>query len=181
MNSTDDTRLRASRIKLMAFDIDGVLTEGSLFFTDAGTELKAFYGPDGLGMRLLQKAGITLAIISGRKTSCVDERMKNLGINLVFQGSDDKLKTMQNLLLQLGLTPDEAGFMGDDLIDIRVMAASGFSAMPADGQDCVKPYARLIATKIGGRGAVREVCEYILDAQGKLDAALAPYLPEAAS
>ena len=177
MNSPDDTRARASRLKLMAFDVDGVLTEGSLFFTDQGIEFKAFFGPDGLGMRMLQKAGIALAIITGRNAPCVDVRMKNLGIDLVFQGIDDKLGTLQTLLAKLGIQADEAGFMGDDLIDLRAMAACGFSATPADSQDRVKSYARLISTKKGGRGAVREVCEFILDAQGKLDAALAPYLP----
>ena len=177
MNSPDDTRARASRLKLMAFDVDGVLTEGSLFFTDQGIEFKAFFGPDGLGMRMLQKAGITLAIITGRNAPCVDVRMKNLGIDLVFQGIGDKLGTLQTLLAKLGIQADEAGFMGDDLIDLRAMAACGFSATPADSQDRVKSYARLISTKKGGRGAVREVCEFILDAQGKLDAALAPYLP----
>jgi 3-deoxy-D-manno-octulosonate 8-phosphate phosphatase (KDO 8-P phosphatase) len=164
----------------MAFDVDGVLTEGSLFYTDVGIEFKAFFGPDGLGLRMLQKAGITLAIITGRKAPCVEVRMKNLGIDLVFQGIDDKLETMQALLARLGFNPDEAGFMGDDLIDLRVMATCGFSATPADSQDRVKPYARLISSKNGGRGAVREVCEFILDAQGKLDAALAPYLPDSA-
>ena len=177
MNSPDDTRVRASRLKLMAFDVDGVLTEGSLFFTDQGIEFKAFFGPDGLGMRMLQKAGIALAIITGRNAPCVDVRMKNLGIDLVFQGIDDQLGTLQTLLAKLGIQADEAGFMGDDLIDLRAMAACGFSATPADSQDRVKSYARLISTKNGGRGAVREVCEFILDAQGKLDAALAPYLP----
>ena len=114
MNSPDDTRVRASRLKLMAFDVDGVLTEGSLFFTDQGIEFKAFFGPDGLGMRMLQKAGITLAIITGRNAPCVDVRMKNLGIDLVFQGIGDKLGTLQTLLAKLGIQADEAGFMGDD-------------------------------------------------------------------
>ncbi len=97
------------------------------------------------GMRMLQKAGITLAIITGRNAPCVDVRMKNLGIDLVFQGIGDKLGTLQTLLAKLGIQADEAGFMGDDLIDLRAMAACGFSATPADSQDRVKSYARLIS------------------------------------
>lgn len=177
MPSLDDARQRAGRIKLMAFDVDGVLSDGSLFYSDSGTEIKAFNSQDGLGLSLLRKAGITLAIITGRNVPCVEHRARHLGIAHLYQGSTDKLATLTGLLDQLGLSFDEAGFMGDDLIDIRAMAACGFSATPADGHAHVKPYARLIAGKSGGRGAVREVCDFILDAQGRLDAGLAPFLP----
>jgi len=175
--SLEEARERASRLKLMAFDVDGVLSEGSLFYSDEGIEMKAFNSLDGLGMNLLKRAGITVAIITGRKARCVEIRMQNLGIDLLFQGVKNKLETMWGLLDQLGVTIEEAGFMGDDIIDLQVMAACGFSAAPADSHDLAKRYARLISGKNGGRGAVREVCEFILDAQGKLDAALAPYLP----
>jgi 3-deoxy-D-manno-octulosonate 8-phosphate phosphatase (KDO 8-P phosphatase) len=177
MNSPDDTRTRASRLKLMAFDVDGVLSEGSLFYTDEGIEMKAFSSLDGLGMNMLQRAGITVAIITGRKARCVELRMQNLGIEILYQGIADKLETLHELLGKLGISADEAGYMGDDIIDIRIMDACGFSASPADCQERVKPYARMISSKIGGRGAVREVCEFILESQGKLDDALAPYLP----
>ena len=176
-----NARERASRIKLMAFDVDGVLSDGSLFYTDEGIEIKAFNSLDGLGLNLLRKAGITIAVITGRKTRNVEARMQHLGIDLLFQGVKNKLETMQDLLGKLGLSPEEAGFMGDDIIDLQVMAACGFSAAPADAHDLAKRYAQLIARKNGGRGAVREVCEFILDAQGKLDAALAPYLPASRS
>ena len=172
-----DTRARANRLKLMVFDVDGVLSDGSLFYTDEGIEMKAFNGFDGHGLRMLQKAGITLAIITGRKARCVEFRMQNLGIDLLYQGIENKLETLQNLLSQLGISADEAGFMGDDVIDLQAMDACGFSAAPADSHELAKHYARVISSKNGGRGAVREVCEFILDAQGKLDAALAPYLP----
>ena len=174
-------RAKARRIKLMAFDVDGVLSEGSLFYTDEGIELKAFNCLDGLGLHLLRQSGIRIAIITGRKTRCVEARMQSLGIDLLFQGIKDKLATMNELLAQLGLQPEEAGFMGDDIIDLKVMAACGFAAAPADAQDLAKHYADLISSKAGGRGAVREVCEFILDAQGKLDTALAPFLPATAS
>ena len=177
MNSLDDTRARASRLKLMAFDVDGVLSEGSLFYTDEGIEMKAFSSLDGLGMHMLQSAGITVAIITGRKARCVELRMQNLGIEILYQGITDKLETLHELLAKLGISADEAGYMGDDIVDIRIMDACGFSASPADCQERVKPYARMLSSKIGGRGAVREVCEFILESQGKLDDALAPYLP----
>jgi len=176
----DDARERASRLKLMAFDVDGVLSDGSLFYTDEGIEIKAFNSLDGLGLNLLRKAGIAIAIITGRKTRNVEARMQHLGIDLLFQGVKDKQETMQELLGKLGLTSDEAGFMGDDIIDLKVMAACGFSAAPADAHELAKRHARLISGKNGGRGAVREVCEFILDAQGKLDALLAAYLPKSA-
>ena len=161
----------------MAFDVDGVLSEGSLFYTDEGIEMKAFSSLDGLGMHMLQRAGITVAIITGRKARCVELRMQNLGIEILYQGITDKLKTLHELLGKLGISADEAGYMGDDIVDIRIMDACGFSASPADCEERVKPYARMLSSKIGGRGAVREVCEFILESQGKLDDALAPYLP----
>lgn len=179
MDVTNDTKARARRLKLMAFDVDGVLSEGSLFYTDEGIEMKAFNSLDGLGMNMLQKAGITVAIITGRKARCVELRMQNLGIDLLYQGIKNKLETLHELLARLGIGADEAGYMGDDIVDLQIMDACGFSAAPADSHDLAKRYARLVSSKVGGRGAVREVCEFILDAQGKLDAALAPYLPAA--
>jgi 3-deoxy-D-manno-octulosonate 8-phosphate phosphatase (KDO 8-P phosphatase) len=177
MHTLDDTRARARRLKLMAFDVDGVLSDGTLLYADNGSEIKGFSSLDGLGMNMLQRAGMTVAIITGRQTPCVEVRMRHLGIDLLYQGVANKLEVMNELLGKLGLSADQAGYMGDDIIDIRVMAACGFSATPADAQERVKPYARMIAHRAGGRGAVREVCEFILEAQGKLDAALAPYLP----
>ncbi len=176
-NYSDEIRARAARLKLMAFDVDGVLSEGSLFYTDQGVEMKAFNSLDGLGMNMLQRAGITVAVITGRKARCVELRTENLGIELLYQGIGDKLATLHELLAKLGLRADEAGYMGDDIVDIRIMDACGFSAAPADAHCLAKRYARFVAGKPGGKGAVREVCELILDAQGRLDAALAPYLP----
>ncbi|MFZ4538857.1 KdsC family phosphatase [Propionivibrio sp.] len=177
MEFTDEIKARASRLKLMAFDIDGVLTDGALFYTDDGIEIKAFNTRDGLGLKMLQKAGISVAIITGRKARCVESRMRNLGIDLLYQGIENKWETMQTLLTRLGISADEAGYMGDDIVDLPVMNACGFSATPADSHALALQYARLISSKPGGHGAVREVCEFILDAQDKLDDALAPYLP----
>ncbi|MDR0577799.1 MAG: HAD family hydrolase [Candidatus Accumulibacter sp.] len=177
MRPIEECRARAARLKLMIFDVDGTLTDGSLYFTDAGGEIKVFNAHDGHGMRMLQAAGVELAIITGRNAPCVDWRMKNLGIGHVYQGIGDKLATFHELLARVGVDAGEAGFMGDDLIDLRVMAACGFSAAPADCYAPTQKYADYLASRPGGRGAAREVCEFILAAQGKLDAALAGYLP----
>ena len=167
----------AKKMKLMAFDVDGVLSEGSLYYTDNGVEIKAFNGPDGVGLSMLRNAGIELAIITGRESPLVTQRMKDLKIKHVFQGIDDKLTVMTALLEELGLQYDEVGYMGDDIVDLQVLDACGFSAAPADCQERVKEYVQVISNKDGGRGAVREVSEFILDARGELDKALAPYLP----
>lgn len=171
-----EAQQRAGRLKLMAFDVDGVLTDSSLYYTDEGVEIKVFNTRDGHGMRMLQKAGIQLAVITGRKARCVEVRMENLGITLLHQGITDKRSCMQHMLDELGIAPDEAGFMGDDVIDLEVMKLCGFSAAPVDAHDLVLRHARLIADKPGGRGAVRQICEFILHTQGKLDAEFSAYL-----
>jgi 3-deoxy-D-manno-octulosonate 8-phosphate phosphatase (KDO 8-P phosphatase) len=173
----EKSRARARKLRLMAFDVDGVLSEGSLNYNDDGVEMKAFNSLDGLGMKMLQRAGITVAIITGRKARCVEWRMKNLGIDILYQGIEDKRATMEELLAKLGVSAEEAGYMGDDIVDLHIMDLCGFAAAPADSHEMVFDYVDFASSKIGGRGAVREVCEFILDAQGKLDEALAPYLP----
>jgi 3-deoxy-D-manno-octulosonate 8-phosphate phosphatase (KDO 8-P phosphatase) len=177
MKPIEDCRARAGRLKLMIFDVDGVLTDGSLYVTDAGAEIKVFNARDGHGMRMLQAEGVTLAIITGRNAACVAWRMRNLGIEHVYQGAGNKLATFHELLAKLGLPASEAGFMGDDVIDLEVMAACGFSATPADGHEINRERADYVARLSGGRGAAREVCEFILAARGKLDAAIARRLP----
>ena len=172
-----DARARASRLRVMAFDVDGVLTDGSLFYTDEGIELKAFHTLDGHGLKMLQKAGIVVAIITGRRARCVELRAHNLGIQHLYQGVGDKLAVMTAFLSGLGVGAEAAGYMGDDVLDLPVMAACGFSATPGDGHPLVQNHAALTTVRDGGRGAVREVCEFILDARGELAAALAPYLP----
>ena len=178
-DSPKNAKARASRIKLMAFDVDGVLTDGTLYYADDGSEMKAFNTQDGAGINLLQRAGIQVAILTGRNAPCVEKRMQNLKVELLFQGVKNKQETMQGLLAQQGLSSDEAGFMGDDLIDLQVMASCGFSAAPSDAHHLARQHARLVSSKPGGRGAVREVCEFILEAQGKLAATLADFLPDA--
>jgi 3-deoxy-D-manno-octulosonate 8-phosphate phosphatase (KDO 8-P phosphatase) len=172
----DDARARARRIKLMAFDVDGVLSDGSLFYSDSGIEIKAFNTLDGLGLKMLQQAGIRVAIITGRRARCVELRAQDLGIQHLYQAVDNKLDCMRSLLAELGLAADDAGYMGDDVLDLPVMTACAFSATPGDSHVLVQRYAALTTARHGGRGAVREACEFILDAQDKLAAALAPYL-----
>ena len=128
-----DAHLRAGKLKLMAFDVDGVLTDGSLYYTDEGVEIKAFNTLDGHGLKMLQQAGITVAIITGRRARCVELRAQNLGICHLFQGVENKLEQMQTLLAELGIGANEAGYMGDDVVDLPVMRALGFSATTADG------------------------------------------------
>lgn len=171
-------RQRAARVKLMAFDVDGVLSDGSLFYTDDGIEIKAFNTLDGLGMKLLQRAGLKVAVITGRKAACVERRMENLGVELLFQGVEDKLQVMRELTHTLDIPMGEAGYMGDDIVDLKIMGACGFCATPSDGYGRVAQYADYVSSRTGGRGAAREVCDFILEAQGKLDAMLAPYLSE---
>ena len=171
-----DLSARARRLKLMAFDVDGVLTDGRIYYTDEGTEFKAFNTLDGHGMKMLAGAGVQLTIITGRRSRCVEVRAANLGIELLYQGVHDKLATMQELVARLGITLDEAGYIGDDVVDLPVMQACGFSAAPANAHALVRSRSRWLATQRGGEGAVREMCDFLLAARGDLDRALAPWL-----
>ena len=172
---TDEARARASQLKLMAFDVDGVFTDNSLYYSDEGVEIKVFNARDGYGTHMLRKAGLQVAVITGRKARCVELRMENLGIKLLRQGVHHKLECMQQMLDELGIGIEQAGFMGDDLIDLELMQACGFSAAPGDAHDLVLRHARLVSDKPGGRGAIRQVCEFILIAQGKLDEEFSSY------
>lgn len=171
-----DIRSRAARTRLIAFDIDGVMTDGGLIYTDDGHELKTFNVQDGLGIKLLQKAGIEVAIITGRKSGVVAARARDLGIEHVHQGVADKRAILAALLERLQLPWAECAFMGDDLIDLPAMTRCGLAIAPANARPVVKEIAHRVTEAGGGRGAVREAAELILDAQGRLAAAFAPYL-----
>jgi 3-deoxy-D-manno-octulosonate 8-phosphate phosphatase (KDO 8-P phosphatase) len=166
---------KARSVRLMGFDIDGVMTDGRLYFSPAGDELKAFFTRDGLGLKMLARSGVKLAIITGRDSPIVAQRAKNLGIELLFQGVEDKRATMADLLAREGLTFAEAGYMGDDLVDLGVLSACGFAATVPDGHPLVKRQADFVATAGAGVGAVREVCELILSAQGNWEQALSAF------
>ncbi|MDD5249606.1 MAG: HAD-IIIA family hydrolase [Rhodocyclaceae bacterium] len=167
---------KAAQVRLMGFDIDGVMTDGRLYFSPRGDEMKAFFTRDGLGLKMLQRAGIQLAIITGRSSDIVAQRAANLGIDLVFQGVENKRTTMAELLARQGMDFAHAAYMGDDVVDVAVMQACGFAASVPDGHALARRCADYVAQAPAGAGAVREVCELILRAQGKLDAAFAYHL-----
>jgi len=166
---------KARAVRLMGFDIDGVMTDGRLYFSPAGDELKAFFTRDGLGLKMLAASGVKLAIITGRNSPIVARRAENLGIGLLMQGVEDKRTAMAGLLAREGLSFAEAGYMGDDLVDLAVMSVCGFSASVPDGHPLIRRQADYVAAAAAGGGAVREVCELILSAQGNWQKALAGF------
>jgi len=170
------THQRARRVRLMAFDVDGVLTDGTLYFSAQGDEMKAFNTLDGHGLKILANAGIVLAIITGRRSRAVEQRAENLGIGLLLQGIEDKRAAMGNLLAEHAMSFTDAGYMGDDVVDLPLLRACGFSASVPSGHALVRSHVDYLTRAAAGMGAVREVCELILLAQGKLDAANAAYL-----
>lgn len=167
---------RIKPLRLVVFDVDGVLTDGGLYLSDSGEEFKRFNSLDGHGLKMLKASGMQLAIITGRTSKCVEMRAKNLGISLLYQGVEDKLAAMQSLLSDLKLAPEAAAFMGDDVVDLPVMRRVGLAVSVPDAPQIVRDHAHYVSQRDAGHGAVREVCELILAAQGNLDAQLAPYL-----
>ncbi len=167
---------RARRIRLAAFDVDGVLTDGTVWLDDAGRESKGFSILDGLGLKMLAGSGVMLGIITGRRSRTVELRAAELGIALLRQGVQDKLAAFAELLAEVGLDPAEASYMGDDLPDLPVLRRCGLAISVPDAPDLVRGHAHLVTAASGGRGAVREACEYILRAQGRLEAAQAAFL-----
>lgn len=171
-----DAKSRAAGIKLMVFDIDGVMTDGGLHYTDDGRELKTFNVQDGLGLKLLQRAGIELAIVTGRTSGVVACRAADLGIVHVFQGVANKRAVVGELIEKLALHWSETAFMGDDFIDLPAMLRCGLALAPANAHPLVKERAHAVTAAAGGQGAVREAAELVLSAQGKLEALFAGYL-----
>jgi len=167
---------RARCVRLMLFDVDGVLTDGRLWYGARGEELKSFSAHDGHGMKLLAAAGVRLALLSGRSSPAVTLRAAELGIDLVLQGIADKRAAFDALLAQLALEPGVAGFMGDELVDLPVLRRCGFACAPGEAPELVRQHAHYVARAAAGGGAVREVCEFVLRAQGRLDGALGAYL-----
>ena len=156
---------RAAKIKLVLFDVDGVLTDGALFFGDDGQEYKAFYSRDGLGMRILQDTGVEIGIITGRTSKVVEHRARNLGIAHVFQGRLEKLSTYSELTQKLKLEPEAVAFVGDDIVDLPIMLKVGLAIAVQDANYLVKKHAHWVTPSQGGRGAAREVCELVMVAQ----------------
>lgn len=156
-----DLRAKASKIKMVAFDVDGVMTDGSLTFDENGIEYKTFNAKDGQGIVNLKNAGIITAIITARENGTVKHRFENLGMTRLFQGQKDKLKAMKQLLEDYNLEFSQVAYMGDDLPDIPVLKEVGLSCCPNDAVDEVKDVAIFVSSKNGGRGAVREMCDLI--------------------
>jgi len=171
-----DLYAKARQIKLVIFDVDGVLTDGSLFLGDDGQEYKAFNSKDGHGMKMLQASGTAIAIITGRTSEVVRIRMASLGIAHVHQGKTEKLPAYEALKTELGLTDGQIAYVGDDVVDLPVMIRVGLAIGVHDGHALTKQHAHWVTPSGGGRGAAREVCEMLMDAQGTLDDALAHYL-----
>jgi 3-deoxy-D-manno-octulosonate 8-phosphate phosphatase (KDO 8-P phosphatase) len=166
---------RAARVKVMIFDVDGVLTDGSLTYGPDGEATKTFYVLDGLGIQLLQKTGVQTAIISARRSPIVVRRAADLGINHVYQGQHDKRLAFAELLAATGITAEECGYIGDDVIDLPLFTRVGFAVTVPSGHPEVQHRAHYVTRAPGGRGAVREVCDMVMRAQGTYEQALAPY------
>ncbi len=151
------------QLKLFIFDVDGVLTDGRLHFSQEGECCKSFHAQDGLGINLLHRLGIQVALITGRQSAIVQHRAENLGIDLLFQNQKDKTQAFEILLDQLQLTPDEVAYMGDDLIDLPLLTRVGWALAPADANAQLRPFIDFQTQKPGGQGAVREAIDYWLN------------------
>jgi 3-deoxy-D-manno-octulosonate 8-phosphate phosphatase (KDO 8-P phosphatase) len=164
---------RISAIRMLVFDVDGVLTDGSLFYDNQGQEYKAFNSRDGHGIKMLRATGVEIGIITGRTSEIVAHRARNLGIGQVYQGAEDKLDALQNLLRATGLEPEQIAYMGDDVVDLPVLNRCGLAITVPDAPDEVKIRSHFITVAAAGHGAAREVCELIMRAQGTWAAQLA--------
>lgn len=175
MNPRKHDRAKLDRIKLLLLDVDGVLTDGQIIYSDTGDQIKSFHSRDGLGLRLLMDAGIQVGIVTGRKSQALVHRCQNLGIGLVFDGIQDKAAALNKIMATTGLNAAQIAFVGDDLLDLPAMIRVGVSFTVPDAPDEVKSRAHYITSAPGGRGAVREICEAILKAQGMWDSLVNTY------
>lgn len=159
---------KLARVQLLICDVDGVLSDGSIYLGNQGEEYKSFNTKDGFGIKALQNAGIAVAVITGRNSTIVAERMKSLGVQHVYQGQSDKMHSYQTLLAELGLPPEQTAYIGDDVVDLPVMLDCGLGVAVADAHPLVRQKADYITRLAGGRGAVRELCDLMLEARGML-------------
>ena len=161
-----ELKYKASKIKAAVFDVDGVMTDGSLTFDENGTEYKTFNAKDGQGIVMLNRAGFITAIITARQNGTVRHRFENLGMTKLYEGQKNKMLALEAFMEEFALEPAEIAYMGDDLPDVCVLEKVGLACCPADAVDEVKELCNFISTKNGGKGAVRELCDFVLDAQG---------------
>lgn len=167
---------KAKKLKLLILDVDGVLTDGKLFFDNDGNEYKSFHAQDGHGIKMLRQTGVEVAVISGRKSNSVALRMKNLGIQHVYQGHENKIAAFNEIIEKIGITQEQAAHVGDDVIDLPIMIRVGLAIAVNDANFAVKQHAHWCTALPGGQGAVREVCDFIMQAQGRFDEMLNAYL-----
>ncbi len=168
--------LRAKPIKLAIFDVDGVLTNGTLFMGDNGEEYKAFNSRDGHGMKMLVANGVDTAIITGRQSEVVKHRASDIKIKYLHQGALEKLPVYEKLIAEIGLTPEETAFVGDDIVDLPIMLKVGLAVAVADAHPMVKEHSHWITPSAGGCGAAREFCEMMMFAQGNYAEEMKRYL-----
>jgi len=159
---------RLASLRLVAFDVDGVFTDGRFYLSDDGIETKAFNTQDGFGIRQLGRAGLTVAVISGRKSRAVAKRMAELDVRYVVLGCPDKVAALEAIISELGINAADCAYVGDDLPDLPVLRYAGFSVAVANATAPIKAYCDYTTTRAGGFGAVREVCDLILEARGEL-------------
>lgn len=167
---------KAKGLKLFLLDVDGVLTDGTITYTHEGNEIKSFHTRDGLGIRLLMESGVEVGLITARESEAVIRRVQDLGLKLVFQKAKNKLEVFEELLKKLDLKPSEVGYMGDDWLDLPLLIRVGFAATVQDAVPEVLQLAHYVTKRKGGRGAVREVCDLILEAKGTHKELLEKYL-----
>jgi 3-deoxy-D-manno-octulosonate 8-phosphate phosphatase (KDO 8-P phosphatase) len=167
---------RARGVRLMIFDVDGVLTDGTLLYGPGGEEMKAFHAHDGLGLKMLAQSGVACALLSGRRSAAVALRAAELGIVDVLQGIEDKLAAFQEIAQRKGLAFQNTGYMADELVDLPVLTRCGFACAPREAPEAVRTRVHYVATAPAGRGAAREVCELVMRAQRTLERALQVYL-----
>ncbi len=170
-----DARKKASRVTLLLLDVDGVLTDGGIVYDADGREIKAFHVRDGHGIKMLRRAGVEVGIISGRKSPVTEIRARELGIGIVRQGATDKVAAWREILKEGGFAAKETAYVGDDIVDVPLMREVGFSAAVADAEPIVADAADYVSARAGGRGAVREIVEFILRARGAWEAVTAKY------
>lgn len=166
----------ATRVKLVLFDVDGVLTDARLILGDDGQEYKAFNSKDGHGLKMMQGNGVAAGIITGRTSKVVEHRVRDLGIKHVYQGCRDKHPVYRKLIAELGLAPEETAFVGDDVVDLPIMLEAGLAICPADSHALVQRHAHWITPSGGGQGAGRDVAELMLYAHGKYTQEMMKYL-----
>jgi len=172
----DELLSRASKIRLVLFDVDGVLTDGRLFFSDNGDEGKSFHSRDGLGINLLQQSGVAVGIITARQSSLVAHRARDLNIQHLYQGRKEKFPAYQEICESLDLSPAEIAFVGDDVVDLPIMLDVGFAVTVPEGHKLVKQHAHWTTPNQGGAGAARDVCELVMYSQGSYSKMMQQFL-----